>query len=421
MLASLPGCAVRSAGGEAERRLTLWHPWGGPMRERFDALTEQYMAAHPDLELRAVFTSNDLSTNQKFFTAVAAKRPPDMVFVDGPQVAEWAARGALAPLDEYIEAAGIEEADFFPPCWRQNCYQGHVYALTFCADPNFAFVWNKEVFREVGLDPERPPRTIAEMDEYSDRITRVEGGKITRIGIIPWGIYGSANSIYTWGWAFGGRFYDYDAQAVTAGDRNVLRALEWMRSYADRYDVTRITSLQQGFGSAEHNPFYIGELAMTCLHIAGLEDIYRYAPDLDFGVTYLPTPEGGEEHSSWVGGWCLAIPTGSRQPQAAWDFIRWACADAEGTTAVGRQTGLFPGYRPSPYFDEVREKEHYDMFLKILEECRHQRPVMPAQAFYMGALTRAVDGCVYGQKTAQEALQHAQTQTQYELEIALRG
>ena len=417
----LPGCAMRSPKGEADQRLTLWHPWGGTMRERFDALVKGFSAVHPELEVRPVFTSNDLSTNQKFFTAVAAKRPPDLVFVDGPQVAEWAARGALAPLDDYVKAAGIKQDDFFPPCWRQNYYQGHIYALTYCADPNFAFVWNKQVFREAGLDPERPPRTIAEMDAYSDRITKEEGGKLTRIGIIPWGIYGSANSIYTWGWAFSGRFYDDQKQTVTADDPKVVRALAWMRSYADKYDVTRITSLQQGFGSAEHNPFYIGELAMTCLHIGGLEDIYRYAPELDFGVTYLPTPEGGEEHSSWVGGWCLAIPTGSRKPQAAWEFVRWVCADRQGTRAMGRETGLFPGYRPSPYFDEVRHKKHYGMFLRILEECRHQRPVMPAQAFYMGSLARAVDACVYGQKTPLAALQDCRRETQYELEITLRG
>ena len=34
-----------------------------------------------------------------------------------------------------------------------------------CADPNFAFEWNKRVFRQVGLDPEKPPTTIAELDE----------------------------------------------------------------------------------------------------------------------------------------------------------------------------------------------------------------------------------------------------------------
>ena len=59
------------------------------------------------------------------------------------------------------------------------------------------------------------------------------------------------------------------------------------------------------------------------------------------------------------------------------------------------------------------------MFLKILEECRHQRPVMPAQAYYMGALQRAVDDAIYGKKTPKQALIDARIETQRELDLVL--
>jgi multiple sugar transport system substrate-binding protein len=344
-----------------------------------------------------------------------------VTFVDGPQVAEWAERGALASLDDRLASAGITSDDYYPPCWRQNYYDGHVWALTFCADPNFAFVWNKAVFREAGLDPERPPQTIADLDRLAERLARREHGQLTRIGIIPWGIYGSANSIFTWGWAFGGHFYDYRTHRVTANDPHVVNALEWMCDYARRYDITKINALQAGFGSGEQNPFYIGKLAMTCLHIGGLEDIRRFAPDLDFGATYIPAPPDGEAHSSWVGGWCVAIPRHSPHPRAAWTFVHWACATREGTDLMGRLTGLFPGYRRSPYLREAEGRPYYDMYRRILEETRHQRPVMPVQAYYMGALQRAVDSALYGRKTPQQALDQATAETQAELDLVLAG
>ncbi len=59
------------------------------------------------------------------------------------------------------------------------------------------------------------------------------------------------------------------------------------------------------------------------------------------------------------------------------------------------------------------------MFLRILEECRHQRPVMPAQAYYMGALQRAVDSARYGRKTPRQALRDARIETQRELGLVL--
>jgi len=419
----LGGCAQEmDRTPEGRVWLSVWHPWGGTQGPAFQKIIEAFERMHPGVKVRAVYTPNDLSNNQKFFTSVAAAKPPDVIFVDGPQVAEWAERGALAPMDAFVKADGVRAEDFFAPCWRQNEYKGHVWALTFCADPNFGFVWNRKLFREAGLDPDRPPETIAEMDSYAYRLTQSEAdGSLTRIGIIPWNIYGSTNSLFTWGWAFGGSFYDEKARRITANDPKVVKALEWMCSYARRYNINRIASLQAGFGTADLDPFYIGKLAMTCLHIFGIHDIARYAPDLDYGVGYIPAPPGGEPHSSWVGGWCISIPAGSRHPKEAWELIRWICATPEGTMVMAQETGFFPGYRRSPAFERVRKKKYYGMYLKIMEECRHQRPVMPAQAYYMGALQRAVDAALYGKKTPQQALDDATLETQRELDLILKG
>ena len=412
-----------SSNSSPRRVITMWHPWGGTQSQAIEAVVSAFEKAHPGTEVRPLFTPNNLSNNQKFFTSVAAKRPPDVIFVDGPQVAEWAEQGALTPLDDWIAAEGISVDDYFVPCWRQNEYRGRVWAMTYCADPNFAFVWNKEDFRKAGLDPSLPPTSIPQMDQYVRTLNKRQGEgprrKLVRIGLIPWGQYGSANSLFTWGWAFGGSFYDPERHLVTCDDPRIVKALEWMCSYARDFDIDKIASLQAGFGTAELNPLYVGKLSMGCLHISGIEDIRKYAPSLEYGMTYIPAPPGGEQHSSWVGGWCMAIPKGCRHPKEAWELIRWMCADAEGTTIVAKETGLFPGYRKSPYLEAVRDKPGYGMFLKILEECRHQRPVMPAQAYYMGALQRAVDDAIYGKKSPRQALIDARIETQRELDLVL--
>ena len=56
-------------------------------------------------------------------------------------------------------------------------------------------------------------------------LTRFEGDRLVRIGLVPWGVYGRANSLFTWGWAFGGEFYDAAQGRVTATDPDVVRAL----------------------------------------------------------------------------------------------------------------------------------------------------------------------------------------------------
>ncbi len=404
-------------------QIDVWHPWGGTQADAFKAITDAFIRTHPNIRVRLLYTPNDLSANQKFFTAVAAKMPPDVSLVDGPQVAQWAEQGALTPLDERIKAAGIKPSDYFTPCWKQNFYEGRVWAMTYCADPNFAFGWNKKDFRDAGLDPEHPPQTLEEMDEFAQKLVKRDGGKLRRIGIIPWMQFGYANSIFTWGWAFGGSFYDEKTKTITADDPKIVKALEWMCSYAKKYDVKRIGVLQSGFSTQQQNPFYIGKLSMQCLHISSLKDIELYAPKgFEYGASFIPSPASGEQHSSWIGGWCFAIPKGAKHPNEAWEYVRWLSATPEGTYRVAKEAGLLPGYRKSHYFSpNVKKPPFYDTFLRILQETRHQRPVMPAQAFYMSALDRAVDMAIHGIMTPKDALKEARVDTQAELNKVLAG
>lgn len=417
MLLLFSGCG--DAETDADSVVNVWHPWTTDIGDNFLQALDLFEQQHSEIKVRPLYASNNLSSNQKLFLSIAGGVPPDVTFVDGPQVAEWACRGALEPLDEYIQAAGIEEDDFWSPCWKQTVFDGKVYALTFVADPNFAFFWNKEVFREAGLDPESPPETLAEMDAMADAITEFQGNKLVRIGLIPWSVYGNANSIFTWGWAFGGRFYDYENNKITADDPKVIEALKWMVSYARKYDIRKVSSLSAGFGTAEQDPFLTGLLGMQPMVVYKLQEIDQYKPDLEYGITILPQPEGGEYNSSWVGGWCLAIPRGTKNPQKAFELIRWLCASPEGTTLMGRALGSCPGYRKSPYFKEARQDPRMKVFIEVLENSEHQRPVMPAQAFYMGELEQAVDAVLYGKKTAEEALRDVRIRTQRELDRVL--
>lgn len=401
--------------------ITLWHPWGGTQKERLTGIIDEFNKTHPHIYVEPLFTPTDLGSNQKFFTAVVANKAPDVVFVDGTQTAAWAEQGAIMPLDKLVKRDCIKPCDYFTPCWKQNCYKGHVWALTYCADPNFAFAWNKSIFRKVGLDPEKPPRTIEELDRYNNIITKVQNGKIVRIGIIPWSQYGNANATFTWGWAYRGSFYDPSANKITANNPNVVKALEWMISYSKKFDIRKVNAFAAGFGSREQDPFITGKLAMKCLHISEIDNIRVYAPNLDYGLCGLPAPRGGEENSSWVGGWCLGLPKGSKHPKAGWEFIKWCCHDPKGTSIVGKRQGLLPGYKASPYLKSLEGKPGYGVYLDILKQCRHQRPVMPAQTFYMTSLNKAVEYALYGKMTPKQALDHAARDTQAELDLRLAG
>ncbi|MCE5200128.1 extracellular solute-binding protein, partial [bacterium] len=263
MLLFCGGCASKNgntAGRGKVTVITVWHPWGGSQYERMVGTIDEFNRTHPNIKVKPLFTPNDIASNQKFFTSVAAHKAPDAVFVDGTQTSAWAEQGAIQSLDNQIKQDGIKPGDYYAPCWNQNYYKGHTWALTYCADPNYVFAWNKKVFRDAGLDPNRPPKTIAELNKYNEAITKIENGKIIRIGIIPASF--GANALFTWGWVFNGSFYDPKTQKITANDPNVVKALEWMLSYYKKYDIKKLNTFMAGLGSREQDPFFTGQIAM---------------------------------------------------------------------------------------------------------------------------------------------------------------
>jgi multiple sugar transport system substrate-binding protein len=401
--------------------LNLWHPWGGSQGEELRNCINRYNNLNQGTFVDALYTPNDLSANQKFFLSVAGGSPPEIIFVDGPQIAEWAARGALEPIDDLMAECGVSNSQFWKPCAHQCQYHGRTFALTYCVDPNYGLAWNKDLLRANGMDPERGPATMAELDEMAAGLTKTdEHGDLTTIGLIPWVPAGSDNGMFTWGWCFGGEFFDPVTNKVTCNTPKVLDALKWMRSYADRYGMVKITAFaasQQGFGTGPLDPFLTGKVAFILAHVSVIRSYARYKPDLDYGIGLLPgLTEADLGAGSWVGGWGIGIPKGSTHPKEAFEFIKWLCLSDDGTRSSYLTSGAFPGYTQAPVLEDIAREPKKAIFLEILRTAKHQRPVMPAQAYYMGALRRAVDYTLNGITTPEDALKEAQELTQKELE-----
>lgn len=394
----------------------LWHPWGGDFGDNIVEVIREFNRTHDDIYVELLYVPTTASNSPKLFIATAGGVPPDVAFVDGTQVAGWADMGVLQPLDKYLDKAGILPGDFWGPSWEQCAYRGHVYALTFTADPNFALVWNKERFAEVGLDPERPPKTIEELEEYQARLTVVDPKTkaILKMGIIPQRMPMPSIAVYTWGWVFGGRFFDPATNQFTPDDPKVVASLEWMVHMANEYGkgLQSVDAFAATFGDQAQNPFYIGQLAMEAMHVITVQEIPKYAPDLRYGIAPLPAPEGGEYGAAWLGGWTIALPRGGRgNDDKAFELIRWLCADPEGTRFAARRMRLFPGYARSPFYDEIGDDPVLSAYLRILKGAKHQRPVSPVQAYFQVELDRAYGAAMLGRKTPLEALQDARRRT----------
>src|SRR5438128_1147387 len=208
----------------AETEIVYWTGWSGHEYQIQQGLIEEFNRTHPDLRVQLLTQFNNLDVYQKVRIAFAGGATPDVMSTVWPdELAGYAMRGVLTPLEGYLSRSGRNISDFTPGIARMVQIDGHVYGLTVTTNANF-IVYNKEVFADSGLDPERPPLTTEELDKASKACLKLDSsGEMVRYGFRPL-------NLDLWAYVFGGRWFDPATGKVTANDPHNVAALRWMAS-----------------------------------------------------------------------------------------------------------------------------------------------------------------------------------------------
>ena len=140
--------------------------------------------------------------DEKLLTAVAGGTPPAAYYADRFTVPQFAYQGFFTDITEPAKAAGVTADQYFDFAWQEATYKDNIYALPFDTDTR-ALWYNKDIFKEAGLDPEKPPQTLDELKQVAAKLTKKgAGGQITRFGFHP--LYDQM-WLYTWGFGVQGR------------------------------------------------------------------------------------------------------------------------------------------------------------------------------------------------------------------------
>jgi multiple sugar transport system substrate-binding protein len=345
---------------------------------------------------------------------MAAGDAPDVAMMVDFQNAQYVELGVVTDLTDRFNEAGLTQDDFYPAAWSAMSYKDRIWHLPFEVDPNFPLFWNKAIFTEVGLDPEVGPQTIEEVDAFSELIFREEEGLVTRIGMVPWAVYGYGNPMYTWGWSFGGQFVNPEANEVTPDDDNIVAALEWMVDYANRVGgPDRVTVAPPNL--AVH-PMAAGNTGMAPLVTPHYRDSLRYNEKLELGNGLLPIGGVATDpgQGAWTSGWRLFIPTGAPNPDAAWDFIHWMTATEEGATSEWTHMGFLPGWTKAAINEEIKADPVMGAYFNTLLASKFSKDQIPVGAYYQGQLEAKVGQAIYGELKPRQALEEVKQLTMAE-------
>jgi len=300
----------------------------------WESVLDEFMEQHPWITVNLSELGENVFGDQKFMTAVAAGKGPSVAIQNKHTFMQFAAKGMYLDVTPYFEVDGMRRSDWFTMQLNEVTWEGKLYGL-----PRWGAVrylhWNREHFREVGLDPDRPPQTWVELEEYAERLNvRNDKGELERIGFVP---YLAGNS---WMWLYGGlngaKALSDDKRTVTCDDPKWIEALQWMINFYDNYIGTfeLATAFSEGVTAAGlGNPFDAGKMAMSADGDWAVANRIRI-PDLDWDVAPMPIPEGGQKYS-WSCGYTVTMPPSAKYPQAAWELMKWWTA-IPGWQAVAR-------------------------------------------------------------------------------------
>lgn len=420
------GCEVVSSGRDAAlvrpnkdpapgRRIEieLYSNQGGSVGSGLVGCAQAFEEAQDEIAVRVTFApSQGDSVQPKLFTAIAGGEAPDVAFNDASLTPAWTRLGVMQDLTPYFERDGVSLDDFFEACTKTMAYDDRVWSVQWNADPNFPFFWNKNLFSESGLDPERPPQTIEEVDLMSKEINRIERGRATRIGIIPWDQYGGNNSVLTWAYCFGGKLWEEGTNKVTPDDEGVVAAIEWMVDYAKSIGGPGAVAVSPP--SLQAHPFSTGNIGMSCLVAPNLADVQRLAPDIEIGSTLLPYhPPGASRpgQGAWLGGWSAFIPRGAKNPDAAWEFIKWLGISDEGTRTQWDKVGFLIGNRKAPVNKEIAADPSAGVYHETLRNMVNTRPLITVNDFYGQQMQEKMQAAIYGQIAPRDAMREVKRLT----------
>jgi len=276
-----------------------------------------FQEAFPDVDLEIVESFDE----QKLLTAAASDTLPDVIWLSRFETATWAARGILQPLTDFIERDGYDTSVFYESAIEESSWDGDLYGIPGGMDLRALFV-NLDHLAEIGADANLDTSDWDRLGELGGQLVQRDGDVLKR-----WGFdhkFQNRN-FWLWGNGNGGHFMNDDGSEATFNDEKNVEALDWgVAAYDAQGGFQGYESLATTWQGDEQ--FARGQVSLTVYEQWMMSGpIATVAPDLNFTVLPIRARGAGADSDpiSFVGGNSWYITSGAKNPDAAWEFIKF--------------------------------------------------------------------------------------------------
>jgi multiple sugar transport system substrate-binding protein len=362
------------------------------------ALVKQFNATHPNLKVVLSQTSPNQDTS-KLATAIRAHAVPDLVGLNDIDVPQFSREGVLTDLTQYVDALPYKKA-LSPGHLGLAQYNGKYYGVPYLGD--LSVLWyNKKLFQQAGLDPNKPPANFAQILSDAKAIQKLGGG------VSGFAMAGNCQGCL--GFVMEPSMFAVNDQLIRGpiGHQTISivgnKPLEQLLTLYRNLWVAKADSpgSRTETGPTWGNDFEQGKVGI-------LPGAYGFYPLMvkagtikDIGVAPLPGPTG--KYSTFDGGDDFVIPAGAKNPSGAWEFVQWMLQKAQqvkypslGYTPV-RTDVLTSAYKAKNPYNAValQALAHGSAPVTLIYDAAFNEPNSPwfqmfSQAVYKGDLAGAL-------------------------------
>ena len=308
---------IPAKGTDDGTEITLWTR--SPLERQAKNVVEAYNKSHKNQVKLEIIPNDDMEG--KVGGASQTDSLPDILAGDVVRIPYWASEGIFTDITKQID--GLDnKADLQQGHIEAGTVDGAEYTLPFITDVS-VMVWNKNLYKEAGLDPEQGPKSIDQFVEQAKKVAALNKDGVA--GSYLAGQSGGALvfDLFPSVWADGESVMNKDGSEATLDNDS-------MKGVLDAYKELANTTNGLGAGSKEETgatwtaPFANGKIGVMPYPNTSTTALFDAEKDGGFEVGVAPIPGTKEgSTSTFLGGDAMGISKDSKHVAQAWNFLYW--------------------------------------------------------------------------------------------------
>ncbi|MEL7566162.1 MAG: ABC transporter substrate-binding protein [Dehalobacterium sp.] len=400
--------------------IEFWYGLSGYLGDLMKEFIDEYNQKQSQVHVIGVAQGSYEETAQVLRAAIVRQKPPAVVLLEDQRMQFFANRGALSPLDAYMDAdPGFQKYDFVDSFLQQGQFNDITYALPIYGTTQVLY-YRKDLFAQAGLDP-AILETWEGLAEAAHKLTKRSGQEVLVYG---WEPMQGADNLIDAAISRGGRFLSEDGKTVIIDERPWIEAWEFFRQAIHEDKTMRVH-----YGGDGWEYWYATIHDVMQGRSAGYTGSSGDQGELDFdiiGAHIQPAWQGYEGYPRAVAhahAICIPQMVSEAQKEAAFKWISYMTS-REVTADWSMKTGY------QPVRKSVMNMESYQEFINENPQLLipYNQTKLATKSFFdptggkiYESLKIAAEKVEIKNVSAVKALKEAQEKSQKELDKVLAG